>query len=225
MEEILSKEDIWNIPDKFMAGTIRHTIEHPDGTVEGVAVNNLLSVISTFSCDFSGNKFGGYLVIPSEFLSALKRDMREQHARDPEFLKKNKFGGLLGIFSYFTVYEDKETDMVLLKTDVGKTVFVFTVGDEHNVVHKQEALDKLGYEGMGFDNRIVFNPFWLSEGAAYAPLPLLQEWVSEDNYSPARNLLENPPQDALTQWWNQGQISAPTKEAMPKLLTSGREND
>ena len=217
MEEILSKEDLWNLPH-FPAGKVRHTIEHGDGTIEGVAINNLLAIVSTFSCDFSGNKYGGYIVLPRDFWEALKRDMREQHARDAEMLKKNKFGGVLGIFSYFTIYCDDSSEFVLLKSDVGNVVFRFTVGEEHNIIRKQAALDALGYSLVGFDNRIVFNPYWIDEGVPYAPIPLLQQWVSEDSYAPAKQLLDNPPQEALDQWWRQGLLAEPTKEAMPKMI-------
>ena len=218
---LLSAQDILGSETKVFAGTIRHTIFHSDGTIEGVAANNLLSIISKYATDFSGNKLGGYLVLSQEFWKRLYVDMLEQYAKDISLLGKNKHGGVLGIFSNFTVYEDDATDFVFLKNDSGELVYQFAVGDVHNTMKKQDVVDRFGFRVVGFDNRI---PYMANSLYPYAPISVLQQWVDEDGYTPAVALLENPPEQALIQWWKQGQLSEPTKEAMPKMLEAPKND-
>lgn len=211
MDSLLSRDDILALPDRVAGGTIRHTFAHPDED-EQVAVNNLLALTSELCTDFSGNRFGGYFVVPTDFWRLVKKDWASK-GNDPKLLPKNKFGGFMGMFPYFTIYVGG-TDKVILKPDQGELIFEFEIGEDYDVIRKGWLIDTYGYKKVGYDKRLVFVPWWSTMGIAYAPPPLLRDWIAEDGFKPAVDILTNPPQAALEQWYQQGYLPAPTREAL-----------
>ena len=204
--------------DRIPAGTIRSHVLRPDGIIESTAVNNLLAIHGTFCADFIMNRFGSYIVIPPSFWQYVKKDLGEYHGRDWRLLAKNEHGGYMGIISESTIYVAK-TDVVVLKPDQGSLVFEFNIGPTHEITLSKETLIKTyGYEKVGYDTRLPYVPWWRD---AYAPVPLLLEWAAYDGFKPAVKLLDDPPQAALDQWYNQGQIAAPTRDAVQRFITSG----
>ena len=214
MNELLSPEEILAL-DRIPAGMVRSSVTHPDGLVEGTAVNNLLAIHGALCTDFAGNRFGSYLIIPQSFWRRVKKELGEYHARDWRLLPKNRYGGYLGIISASTIYV-MDIDFVVLKPDQGDLVFEFSVGHDHKItVSKEELIQTYGYERVGYDTRLTYVPWWTN---SYAPPFVLLDWVKFDGYKPAKALLDNPPQDALSQWYNQAFIAAPVKEAVVALI-------
>lgn len=207
---LLTKEEII-AEEAIPAGTLRHTIHHDEGD-EGVALNNLLAILSHHCTDFTGNKFGAYIVVPLTFWQKIRRDWQDTQGKDPDLLPKNVHGGYMGLFPYVTIYP-AEIDYILLKPDIGTLTYMFTIGDVHLLTwNKDKLVEAYGWEAVGYDNRLPYVPWWDDH---YAPPQLLLEWVKEDGYLPAFKLLEAPPQDAIDQWIRQGLISAP--QDLPKL--------
>ena len=221
MADILTPNDILSIPS-LHAGTVRSHINHPDGLCEGTAINNLIAIHGIFCVDFAGNKFGSYTVVPTTFWRHIRKELAELHGRDWRLLAKNPHGGYMGVLSGVTIYVE-EVSVVVLKPDQGELVFEFSVGNEHEILlSKEQLIKEYGYEKVGYDTRLTFVPWWESRGCAYAPIAALLEWAETDGYKPAVALLANPSQAALNQWYNQGQIQAPVKEAVVALI-EGRE--
>lgn len=215
MSELLTKDDILTLP-RLLGGSIRHTVFNEDGSVESVAINNLLAIKNAFCTDFSGNQFGCYFIVPDSYWRVMKREWRELYRNDWTWLPKDVNGGYQGMMPYVTIYVGGVSDLVVMKPDIGELVFEFTVGLTHEILISKSALvEEFGYEVVGYDIRQVFVPWWEYYGCAYAPPGLLLSW---GNFKPAVQLLENPPDAALKQWFNQGLIAAPVKEAVVALI-------
>ena len=219
MSDLLTRDQVLEIP-RLHAGSVRHTVFNGDGTVESVAINNLLAMKTTFCSDFSGNQFGCYFVVPESYWRIMTKEWKELYRNDWTWLPTNPHGGYLGLMPYVTVYVGEVTDTVVLKPDIGELVFEFAVTDKHETtLSKGQLVEDYGYEVVGYDTRVPYVPWWVSWGCAYAPPGLLLSW---GDFKPAVQLLENPPDAALKQWFNQGLIAAPVKEAMVALI-EGRE--
>lgn len=214
MSNLLSRDDILSL-EAIPLGMVRHTVVNGDGTPESVAINNLLALKTVICTDFSGNQYGAYFVVPDSYWKKMQYEWKALYRNDWTWLPTNEYGGYLGIMPYVTVYVGG-TDKVILKPDVGALVYSFEVGAEHHItMSKSELIEKYGYERVGYDTRVVYVPWWESYGCAYAPPGLLLTW---GDYKPAVALLENPPNAALKQWYNQGLIAAPKKDAVVALI-------
>ena len=211
--EALSPEEILH-EERIPGGTIRAEFPHEDGSIEGVALNNIQAAINRTCTDFSGNRFGAYIIVPRRFWKQMCREWGEYHGKDWKLLAKNPYGGFMGMYAYVTVYV-MPIATIVIKPDIGSLVFEFTIGSTHAItVSKEELVKRYGFERVGYDTRLVYVPWWAGGGFAYAPLPTVLEWAT-DKYPPAVALIANPPQLAIEQWQRQGFIAGP--QDVPRL--------
>ena len=160
------------------AGEIRHTMVHPDGASEPVALNNLLSVLNRFSCDLvHGNRFGAYFVLPAEFWDRCCDDLRLRGI-EPLLLPLTEEGGHLSVLRHCTIYVGG-TDDVLMRSDWNGCCWQFRVTDSHQLISRPQALALVG-PNLGFEDRSYYLPYfprWGWEG--YTPAPVLEAWARD----------------------------------------------
>ena len=145
----MSKKHTHNVPepsfsqldllsmDYTPAGEVRHTLKRLDGSQELVGIENLMAVLSRFSIDASGNRFGAYFVLPEDFWRSCRKELLEKHGRIGSRLPRDKYGGYMGVFPYCTIYSGG-TDLVLVRTDHNGLCWSFIVTDHHELMRKPD---------------------------------------------------------------------------------------
>ncbi|MCC6191379.1 MAG: hypothetical protein IT318_20340 [Anaerolineales bacterium] len=171
--------------DRRAGGVIRHSLDHGDLGIENVSLNNLLAAANRLAADVQGNKFPAQFVLSPVFWERAMAAAR-QHSIIPEYVQRDRYGGLLGIVLHGALYA-WNGDTVLVYTPHNDVVWELEVGDRHEIIRREQAFALLG-PNKGFDLIVPFNQLALQFGApvhaCFAPPRLLLQWIDEGYDSP-----------------------------------------
>ena len=189
-------------------GRIRHTYKG-----ENVSVNNLIAVQNRLATDICANRFRAQFYLPEDFWNQVV-DACHERGLFPEFMRANEDGGVSGILQLATL-QLYGGDTVLMYTPDNDILWEFTVGEEHQLISKEQAQALVG-KNKGFDLILPYNPY-MPEGMEYAPPVLLAQWCDE-GYESAKKVTEHiaslPPAqklELLATWEHMGWTDSRSK--------------